>query len=72
MNKTETALVKREIKTLKSALNKRQKEASKAIAERRKQIRAHEVWITSIERDTTAFEKSTNDRLAVLQGRLNS
>lgn len=72
MTKTETKLVKAEIRSLKSALNKRQKESAKAISERRKQIRSHEIFITAVERETTAFVKSTTDRLAILEGRLNS
>jgi hypothetical protein len=72
MNKSDAKLVKAEIRTLKSALNKRQKESAKTIAAHRKTIRSNEVSITNIERETTAFVKSTTDRLAILEGRLNS
>ncbi len=72
MTKTETKFARTEIRTLKSALNKRQKEAAKTIATHRKDIRAKEILIASVERETTAFVKSTTDRLAILEGRLNS
>lgn len=72
MNKTETKLVKAEIRSLKSALNKRQKTSAHSIAAHRKTIRSNEIAITTIERETTAFVKSTSDRLAILEGRLNS
>ncbi len=72
MTKTEAKIVRAEIRSLKSALTKRQKESAKAISERRKQIRGHEIWITQIETNTTAFVKSTTDRIAILEGRLNS
>lgn len=72
MTKTETKLARAEIRTLKSALNKRQKEAAKSIAAHRKEIRSKEILITSIERETTRFVTATSDRLAILEGRLNS
>lgn len=72
MNKADTKLAKAEIRTLKSALNKRQKEAAKTIAAHRKTIRTNEIAITNMERDITRFTKATTDRLAVLEGRLNS
>lgn len=72
MNKTETKLAKGEIRTLKSALNKRQKESAKRIKSHRATIRANELQIAVIERETTSFVKSTSDRLAILEGRLNS
>jgi hypothetical protein len=72
MNKNDTKLAKAEIRTLKSALNKRQKDSAKQIAAHRKTIRCNEQAITVIERATTAFVKSTSDRLAIIEGRLNS
>jgi hypothetical protein len=72
MNKTETSLVKREIRTLKSALNARQKQTARDIKKRRDFIRAAEREIASIERECQTFPLSTTDRLAILEGRLNS
>jgi hypothetical protein len=72
MNKNDTKLAKAEIRTLKSALNKRQKETAKKIAAHRKTIRVNEIAIDIVERDCTRFVKSTTDRLAILEGRLNS
>ena len=72
MNKTETKLARAEIRSLKAALNKRQKESAKNIAAHRKTIRSNEMAIAQEERVTTAFVKSTSDRLAILEGRLNS
>jgi hypothetical protein len=72
MNKTETKLARTEIRTLKSALNKRQKDTAKRIKTHRAAIRANEIHISTIERETTAFVKSTTDRLAILEGRINS
>ena len=72
MTKTETKLAKAEIRTLKNALNRRQKDAAKLIASHRKTIRTNEVAIANIERDVSRFVKATTDRLAVLEGRLNS
>lgn len=72
MNKTETKMIRSEIRTLKSALNKRQKQAAKDIDAHRKTIRTNELAITRIESETTAFVRKTTDRLAILEGRLNS
>jgi DNA-binding XRE family transcriptional regulator len=72
MNKTEAKLMRTEIRNLKSALNKRQKQAAKDIAAHRKTIRTNEQEITNIERITTAFVRTTTDRLAIIEGRLNS
>lgn len=72
MNKADTKLAKTEIRTLKSALNKRQKEAAKTIAAHRKTIRTNEIAIATTERETTAFVRATTDRLAILEARLNS
>lgn len=72
MNKTETSLVKREIRTLKSSLNSRQKLTAREIKKRRDLIRSAEKEIASIERECAAFTQSTTDRLAILDGRLNS
>lgn len=72
MTKSDTKQAKAEIRVLKSNLNKRQKEAAKKIASHRKTIRANEIQIAQIESQTTAFVKATSDRLALLEGRLNS
>lgn len=72
MNKTETTLVKREVRQLKSTLNTRQKQTAREIKKRRNIIRSTEREISTIERDAAAFVKSTSDRLAILEGRLNS
>lgn len=72
MNKSESKVIRAEIRSLKSALNKRQKQASKEIAAHRKTIRTNEQIIADIERLTTAFVRTTTDRLAILEGRLNS
>ena len=72
MNKAEAKTTKAEIRSLKSALNKRQKESARNIADHRKTIRSNEIAIAQEERVTTAFVKSTSDRLAILEGRLNS
>lgn len=72
MNKAETKAAKAEIRSLKSALNKRQKESARNIAAHRKTIRSNEVAIAQEERVTTAFVKATSDRIALLEGRLNS
>jgi hypothetical protein len=72
MTKNETKLAKAEIRSLKSALNKRQKDASRRITGHRANIRANERTIVTIERETTAFVRDTTDRIAILQGRLNS
>lgn len=72
MTKTETKLAKAEIRSLKSALNKRQKDSAKQIAAHRKTIRANELSIATLERETTRFVTATTDRLAILEGRLNS
>jgi len=72
MNKNETSLVKKEIRQLKSSLNTRQKQTARDIKKRRDLIRSTEREITTIERDAAAFTKSTTDRLAILEGRLNS
>lgn len=55
MNKTETKLVNREIKNLKSTLSAKQKQTAKEIKQRRDLIRTTEREITNIERDTAAF-----------------
>lgn len=57
---------------MKSALNSRQKLTAREISKRRNPIRSTEREITTIERDSAVFEKTTNDRLAILEGRLNS
>lgn len=72
MNKTETKLVRAEIRDLKASLNKAQKSSSRQIAGHRKLIRAGEREITTIERNSALYEKTVNDRLAILDGRLNS
>ena len=72
MTKTEAKLVQAEIRRLKSALNTKQKTTAREIKKRRDLIRSTEREITTIERDTAVFEKSTTDRLAILEGRLNS
>lgn len=72
MNKTEASLVKREIRTLKSTLNSRQKITAREIKKRRDIIRTTEKEITAIERECEAFTQSTTDRLAILDGRLHS
>ena len=72
MNKTESKLVRAEIRKLKSTLNKRQKQAAKEIAAHRKTIRSNEQAITRIESETTAFVRDTTDRVAILENRLNS
>lgn len=72
MNKTEKSLVKSEVRALKSTLNSRQKQTAREIKKRRDFIRSTEREITSIERDQAAFVKATTDRLAILEGRLNS
>ena len=72
MNKNETKLAKTEIRQLKAALNKAQKHAAREIAAHRKTIRTTEMAITTIERNVSQLTKSTTDRLAVLEGRLNS
>lgn len=72
MNKAETKTTKAEIRILKSALNKRQKDCAKQIAAHRKTIRTNEQAITTLERETTRFVTATTDRLAILEGRLNS
>ena len=72
MNKAETKTTKAEIRSLKSALNKRQKETARTIAGHRANIRARERAITKIENETSAFVRSTSDRIAILEGRLNS
>ena len=43
MNKAETKTTKTEIRSLKSALNKRQKDSAKQIAAHRKTIRANDL-----------------------------
>jgi multidrug efflux pump subunit AcrA (membrane-fusion protein) len=72
MNKADTKQAKAEIRALKSNLSKRQKEAAKEIANERRTIRAAEIRISVAEQNLTRFVKSTTDRLAILEGRLNS
>jgi multidrug resistance efflux pump len=72
MNKNDTKLAKAEIRTLKSALNKRQKETAKDIANERSTIRSAEIRISVAEQNLSRFVKSTTDRLAIIEGRLNS
>lgn len=72
MTKTETKLAKAEIRHLKQTLNKRQKEIAKDIARNRRIIRSSEIVITNLERESTRLLKSTTDRLAIIEGRLNS
>jgi hypothetical protein len=72
MNKSETTLVKKEISTLKSTLAARQKLVARDIKKHRDFIRNTEKTISTIERDSTAFLRSTTDRIAILDGRLNS
>lgn len=72
MNKTEASIIKREIRGLKSALNSRQKQTAREIKKRRNLIRSTEREITTIERESADFLKSITDRLAIIDGRLNS
>jgi hypothetical protein len=72
MTKTESKIIRKEIRGLKSALNARQKAAAKTIKGHRDTIRTNEKAITRIEAETTAFVRTTTDRLAILQGRLES
>jgi DNA-binding XRE family transcriptional regulator len=72
MNKPETTAAKKEIRTLKSELNHRQKELARALKTRRCAIRNHEKDIAVMERDSSRFLAATTKRLAVLEGRLNS
>lgn len=72
MTKPETALTKKEIRALKSSLNARQKMTAREIKKRRDLIRQTEKEITAAELDLAAFAHSTTDRLAILDGRLNS
>ncbi len=72
MNKTESALVRKEIKSLKSALSARQKATARALKTRRDLIRSTEREITACERESAAFTIATTDRLAILAGRLDS
>ena len=72
MNKTESKLIRTEIRSLKSALNARQKAAAKAIKKHRDTIRENEKAITLITYETNAFVHTTSDRIAILEGRLNS
>jgi len=72
MTKTETKLAKAEIRNLKASLNKAQKQAARDITAHRKTIRSNELAITAIENNVSRLTKSTADRLAVLEGRLNS
>lgn len=72
MTKTEIKLAKAEYRHLKSALNTRQKKAAAEIKKRRAIIRQTEREISHIEADVTAYVKATSDRLAILEGRINS
>ena len=72
MTKTESALIRREIRSLKSALTNRQKTTAREVKKRRAIIRATDLEITRIETETTAFTRATTDRLAILEGRLQS
>lgn len=72
MNKTEASIIKREIRGLKSALNSRQKQTAREIKKRRNLIRSTEREITTIESESADFLKSVTDRLAIIDGRLNS
>jgi hypothetical protein len=72
MNKAETATVKKELRALKSALNSRQKQTVREVKKRRDIIRQTEREITHIEADLNAYVVATSDRLAILEGRLNS
>ena len=72
MTKTEIAQIKRESRSLKSALATREKLAARIIKKHRDTIRQTEREITNIESQNNRFSKSTNDRLGILEGRLNS
>jgi hypothetical protein len=72
MNKSEINLINRESRELKKALATRQKATASTIKKHRKIIRSTQIEITKIERDLNVFELTTNDRLAILEGRLNS
>lgn len=72
MTKSETASAKREARLIKSALNSRQKLTAADIKKRRNIIRSTEKEIADIERETAAFVRTSTDRLAILDGRLNS
>ncbi|MFU8894036.1 MAG: hypothetical protein ACNA8L_10445 [Luteolibacter sp.] len=72
MTKSETATIRREIRALKSALTARQKQTARTIKAHRATIRTNEKAISKIESETNAFLKNTTDRLAILQGRLES
>ncbi len=77
MNKAETKLIKAEIRDLKRDLSKRQKIDARTIAGHRAHIRRIERERAGFERDIATiqsglslFEKTTNDRIAILDGRL--
>jgi len=72
MTKTEKALIRKEIRAIKSALNRRQKLAARAVKNHRDFIRAREREIAAIEREIDSLTVATNDRLAILDGRLLS
>ena len=55
MNKTESALVRKEIRALKSALTNRQKQTAREIKKRRDLIRSTEKEISAIERETNSL-----------------
>jgi hypothetical protein len=69
---TEASIIKREIRGLKSTLNTRQKQTAREIKKRRDLIRSTEREITTIEREQASFVKATTDRLAIIDGRINS
>jgi hypothetical protein len=72
MNKADTKQAKAEIRTLKATLNKRQKEIAKDVARNRRIIRSSEIIISNLDRESTRLLKATTDRLAILEGRINS
>jgi predicted translin family RNA/ssDNA-binding protein len=72
MTKTESALIRKEIRALRSALNTRQKQTARAVRKHREVIRQTEKEIALIEREAAAYTTATTNRLAILDGRLRS
>lgn len=72
MNKTEAKLAKNEIRTLTRALDSREKSTARQVKKHRTLIRMTEREIHSLETQFTTFQKSTTDRIAILNNRLES
>jgi hypothetical protein len=71
-SKSETKSIKGEIRALKSALKHSAKTNATRCSQLRKVIRSSQSELDRLTKQTGSLEKATNERIAKLEGRLNS